>query len=89
MQHLIQQGIRCLILTSGTLAPLDALVSEFEFAIPIRLSNKHIINDSQVYVKIVGTGKDNKLLNSGYHNRYRVKIIFKEMVLISVDFFQE
>lgn len=70
MQYLLDQQIRCLILTSGTLAPLDDLISEMEISIPIRLKNPHIIENFQVYVKIIGAGPDEQLLDSCYNNRY-------------------
>lgn len=70
MQYLLNQNIRCLILTSGTLAPLEALVSEMEISIPIRLKNPHIVDDFQVFVKIVGSGPDGNMLNSSYQFRY-------------------
>lgn len=70
MKYLLKENIRCLILTSGTLAPLNALTREMDFSIPIRLTNPHIIEDSQVYVKVIDSGPDGELLDSRYSNRY-------------------
>lgn len=69
MNYLQQQNIRCVILTSGTLTPLDSLINELQIPIPIKLSNKHVINKHQVYGRIVKTGPDDQLLDSGYENR--------------------
>ncbi|XP_055298261.1 regulator of telomere elongation helicase 1 homolog [Sitodiplosis mosellana] len=69
MQYLLDQGIRCLILTSGTLAPLEALISEMEISMPVRLKNPHIVENFQVHVKIVGRGPDEEILDSCYKNR--------------------
>lgn len=69
MQYLLDQDIRCLILTSGTLAPLEALTSEMEISMPIRLTNLHIIEDFQVHVKVVGNGPDGESLTSSFVNR--------------------
>lgn len=68
-QYLEQQNPRCIILTSGTLAPLKSLETGMEISIPIKLSNAHIINDSQVFVKVVSQGPDGTVLDSNFHNR--------------------
>lgn len=69
MKHLLQKNIRCLILTSGTLSPLQALAAEMEIPFPVQLSNPHIIQKTQVCVKIVSHGVGNELLDSCYKNR--------------------
>lgn len=50
MRSLLNQGIHCVILTSGTLSPLHATVSELGIPIPVQLENPHIIEPSQVYL---------------------------------------
>lgn len=47
MQELRKSVIQ-LILTSGTLSPLDSYASELEIDFPIRLENPHVISDWQV-----------------------------------------
>ncbi|XP_031627520.1 regulator of telomere elongation helicase 1 homolog [Contarinia nasturtii] len=69
MQYLLNKGIRCFILTSGTLAPLPALIQELEIDIPIQLTNSHIIEANQVFVKVVAKGPDEVELDSTYKNR--------------------
>lgn len=71
IQYLVQQRIRCLIMTSGTLAPLIPLINELDIPFPVRLTNPHIVKQLQVCVKIVGRGPDDKQLISNFQNRYR------------------
>ncbi|KRT78296.1 helicase [Oryctes borbonicus] len=75
MSMLLRQGVRCVILTSGTLSPLQPLISELELKITVRLENPHIIGKNQVCVKIIPKGPDNEVLNGSYRNRYRPDLI--------------
>lgn len=67
----MQQGIRSLILTSGTLAPLKPIITEMDIQFPIHLENPHIIQSFQVFPKIVGYGVDDVLLDAAYRNRLK------------------
>lgn len=69
MQPLFEKGIRSLIMTSGTLEPLDELATEMEIPSPIKFRNPHIIDQSQVFVNIVSYGKDGIEFNSRFKNR--------------------
>ncbi|XP_047110778.1 regulator of telomere elongation helicase 1 homolog [Schistocerca piceifrons] len=69
MQALVEQGAHCVILTSGTLAPLKPLVSELAIDVPVRLENPHIVTPDQVFVGIVHTGPDGHPLNSSFNTR--------------------
>ncbi|XP_063237440.1 regulator of telomere elongation helicase 1 homolog isoform X1 [Bacillus rossius redtenbacheri] len=69
MQRLADQGVRCVLLTSGTLSPLNALVKELCIPVPVTLENPHVIRPSQVCVGIVVAGPDGVPLDSSYHNR--------------------
>ncbi|XP_001653621.2 regulator of telomere elongation helicase 1 homolog [Aedes aegypti] len=75
MRQLLGRNARSIILTSGTLAPLKPLISELDIPIAVRLENPHIIDGSQVCVKIVGQGPDKESLNSSYGNRDNPKYI--------------
>lgn len=70
MSMLLRQGIKCLILTSGTLAPLQPLISELELTAGVQLENPHIVTNHQVCVKIIPKGPDNEPLSCTYRNRY-------------------
>ncbi|XP_055586273.1 regulator of telomere elongation helicase 1 homolog [Uranotaenia lowii] len=75
MRQLLGRNARSIILTSGTLAPLKPLISELDIPIAVRLENPHIIDGSQVCVKIVSQGPDKESLNSSYGNRDNPKYI--------------
>lgn len=75
MGMLLEQGVRSVILTSGTLAPLRPLISELGMKIDIRLENPHVVSKQQIYVKIVSNGPDGVLLNSSYQNRDNIQYI--------------
>uniref|UniRef100_A0A1Q3EW05 Regulator of telomere elongation helicase 1 homolog n=1 Tax=Culex tarsalis TaxID=7177 RepID=A0A1Q3EW05_CULTA len=75
MRQLLGRNARSIILTSGTLAPLKPLISELDIPIAVKLENPHIIDGSQVCVKIVGQGPDKESLNSSYGNRDNPKYI--------------
>ncbi|XP_058443866.1 regulator of telomere elongation helicase 1 homolog [Malaya genurostris] len=75
MRQLLGKNARSIILTSGTLAPLKPLISELDIPIAVRLENPHIIDGSQVCVKIVGQGPDKESLNSSYSNRDNPKYV--------------
>lgn len=64
-------GIRSLLLTSGTLSPMNAFAAELETAFPIRLENSHVISPDQVKVVALGVGPTGKRLLSTYVNRDR------------------
>ena len=48
MKSLVDLGIHNVILTSGTLSPLSATISEIGIPIKVQLSNQHIIKSNQV-----------------------------------------
>nr|CAD7606766.1 unnamed protein product [Timema genevievae] len=71
MQRLLEQGVRSIVLTSGTLSPLKSLISELGIPISVVLENPHIIKRNQVCVGILSKGPDGTPLNSSYNTRYR------------------
>lgn len=48
MNSLHDQGVQSIILTSGTLSPLSATISEIGIPVNVQLSNPHIIKSNQV-----------------------------------------
>lgn len=62
-------NIYCLILTSGTLAPLKPLISELDLKVEVRIENPHIVEGDQVCVKILTKGPDGEPLSCSYANR--------------------
>lgn len=69
MSLLFEQKIRCLILASGTLEPIQPLITEMGIERPLILSNEHIIKPSQTFVKVVSRGVGGVRLNSNFGNR--------------------
>ena len=43
-----EQSIQTVILTSGTLSPMDSFAAELALPFPIRLENDHVVHQSQV-----------------------------------------
>ncbi|CEG49566.1 regulator of telomere elongation helicase 1-like isoform x2 [Plasmopara halstedii] len=68
-REICANNIHNVILTSGTLSPLDTTVKELGIDFPVRLENSHVIDASQVWVGVVGTGVTGKRLNSSYNFR--------------------
>lgn len=75
MKQLLDQNVRSIILTSGTLAPLKPLKLELGIPIGVQLENPHIVKSNQICVKIVSQGPDSTVLNSNYQNRDNPKYI--------------
>lgn len=47
MRDLLDRNVHSIILTSGTLSPLDATISEIGIPIDVQLQNSHVIKDKQ------------------------------------------
>jgi regulator of telomere elongation helicase 1 len=61
--------VRSILLTSGTLSPLDSFAHELALPFPVRLENPHVIAREQVWVGVVPSGPGGHALNSSYQNR--------------------
>jgi Rad3-related DNA helicase len=69
----LTEETKSLILTSGTLAPLDSFVSELGCPFKFRLEAKHVINPSQVFCSAVSKGPSGVKLNSSYQNASKLE----------------
>lgn len=70
MQSLVaNSGLRSLIVTSGTLSPLDSFAYELGVPFPIRLENPHVIPASQIWVGVFSSAVDGEKLNSRHDQR--------------------
>jgi len=69
MRELANLNIRSIIVTSGTLSPLESFALELDLPFPNRLENPHIISENQIHVRVIGRGVSNKLLTSSYERR--------------------
>ncbi|KAM7443565.1 Fanconi anemia group J protein [Porites harrisoni] len=59
---------RCIILTSGTLSPMDTFSSELGVKFPIQLEANHVIANSQVWVGTLSTGPSGTAINASFHS---------------------
>ncbi|XP_039117490.1 regulator of telomere elongation helicase 1 homolog isoform X1 [Dioscorea cayenensis subsp. rotundata] len=69
MEEFVRMGVRSIILTSGTLSPLDTFALELNLEFPVRLENPHVISPSQIWVGVVPSGPSSYTFNSSYRNR--------------------
>lgn len=64
------QPLSCsIILTSGTLSPMESFAHELQLPFPVQLQNPHIIAPSQVWAGVVPIGPSGHTLNSSYQTR--------------------
>lgn len=75
MRSLLQQGVRCVLLTSGTLSPLQATIIELGIPVSVQLENPHVIKPNQICVTVVCKGPGNQELNSSFENRNNIKYL--------------
>lgn len=69
MEDLKSLGVRTVILTSGTLSPMESFKEDMKLPFPIQLENKHVIQDKQIWVGCITTGMSGKQLNSSFKVR--------------------
>jgi regulator of telomere elongation helicase 1 len=69
MAALAGMRVRSMLLTSGTLSPLDSFAHELGLPFPVRLENPHVVDPSQVWVGVVPVGPSGHALNSRYATR--------------------
>jgi len=69
MRELANLKVRSILVTSGTLSPLESYALELDLPFPNRLENPHIISPQQIYVRVMGRGVSNKELTSSYERR--------------------
>ncbi|XP_015502637.1 regulator of telomere elongation helicase 1 isoform X5 [Parus major] len=70
MHELVRQGVRTIILTSGTLSPLSSFTMEMQIPFPVCLENPHVIDKHQLWVGIIPKGPDGTVLTSTYERRF-------------------
>jgi DNA repair helicase Rad3 len=69
MRELQELNVRSILVTSGTLSPLESYALELDLPFPNRLENPHIISPDQIHVRVIGKGVSQKTLNSSYERR--------------------
>ncbi|WOG99221.1 hypothetical protein DCAR_0518569 [Daucus carota subsp. sativus] len=69
MEEFSKLGVGSIILTSGTLSPMDSFAEELKLDFPIRLENPHVISESQIWAGVVPVGPSGYSFNSSYRSR--------------------
>ncbi|XP_074285300.1 regulator of telomere elongation helicase 1 homolog isoform X2 [Silene latifolia] len=69
LEDFSKRGVGSVILTSGTLSPLDSFAYELKLEFPIRLENPHVISSNQIWTGVVSEGPSGYSFNSSYRNR--------------------
>ena len=69
MQRLSKLGPQSIILTSGTLSPLQSTAEEVGIPFSVQLENQHVVNASQVWCGVLAIGIDAIPLNSSFKTR--------------------
>ncbi|KAL7162430.1 hypothetical protein ACSBR2_042840 [Camellia fascicularis] len=73
MEEFSQLGVGSIILTSGTLSPMDSFAQEFKLEFPVRLENPHVISANQIWAGVVSAGPSSYSFNSSYRSRDSVE----------------
>ncbi|KAI4329268.1 hypothetical protein L6164_021552 [Bauhinia variegata] len=76
MEAFPKKGVGSIILTSGTLSPLESFAQELKINFPIRLENPHVITQSQLWAGVVPVGPSGRIFNSSY--RFRDSLEYKQ-----------
>ena len=69
MNSLAAMKPRSIILTSGTLSPLDSFQAELGLPFKQRLENPHVIDPKQVMISVMSKGINEEQFNFSYQNR--------------------
>lgn len=82
MEEMKRLGVRSIILTSGTLSPMDAFREDLKIPFNIILENPHVIGPNQVWISVIGAGPNGKVLNSSFERRETIE--YKDELGLSV-----
>ncbi|XP_073035876.1 regulator of telomere elongation helicase 1 homolog [Primulina eburnea] len=69
MEEFLRLGVGSIILTSGTLSPLNSFAEELKLEFPVRLENPHVISGNQIWAGVAPVGPSGYSFNSCYRNR--------------------
>eukprot|EP01022_Parablepharisma_sp_SALTPOND_P000088 TRINITY_DN1003_c0_g1_i10.p1 TRINITY_DN1003_c0_g1~~TRINITY_DN1003_c0_g1_i10.p1 ORF type:complete len:945 (+),score=123.31 TRINITY_DN1003_c0_g1_i10:294-3128(+) len=71
--ELLKANPRSIILTSGTLSPMESLERELRISFPIKLESTHVIAEDQAFIQVVTRDQQGSLFNFNYQNRGNIK----------------
>lgn len=69
LEEFSKLGVGSIILTSGTLSPMDSFAEELKLEFPIRLENPHVISGNQIWAGVVPVGPSGYSFNSSFRSR--------------------
>lgn len=70
MRELQKHGVHSIMITSGTLAPIQGTLASFGVPFPVVLENKHVIDSSkQLWGGVLSAGPEKHLLDASYEQR--------------------
>ena len=75
VKELAAARVRSIVLTSGTLAPLNSFAQEMKTPFKVQLENPHVVSAEQVWIGVVTRGPSGNVLNSSYKNRSNVAYV--------------
>jgi regulator of telomere elongation helicase 1 len=75
MKEILDQGVRNVVLASGTLSPMSSWATEMQMNFEVKLENKHVIREDQLLAAVVRKGPSGVTLNSSYKNRENVQCV--------------
>ncbi|CAG7719956.1 unnamed protein product, partial [Allacma fusca] len=64
----LKDTVHSIVLTSGTLSPMQSFQSELDCPFPIKLEASHVIDRNQVFAGVLGMGPNNIKLNGSFRN---------------------
>ncbi|XP_024022473.1 regulator of telomere elongation helicase 1 homolog isoform X2 [Morus notabilis] len=69
LEEFPKMEVGSLILTSGTLSPMDSFALALKLEFPVRLENPHVITSNQIWAGVVPCGPSSYSFNSSYRSR--------------------
>ncbi|KAJ6216625.1 hypothetical protein RDWZM_007782 [Blomia tropicalis] len=69
IKSLMNMGVYNLIITSGTLSPLESFECEMGISFPVKLQNNHVIDRNQLSVQLISKDPNGFDLSGSYENR--------------------
>ena len=77
-KRVIDQRLHSIIITSGTLAPIDSMESELKYNFNYKLENTHVIDDSQFRFCVLTSSPFNDCsFNFNIDNRFNIEMIYQ------------
>lgn len=65
LRRIQRLNLRCMMLTSGTLSPMDSFAAELDTNFPVRLENPHVVTAPQIWAGVLKSGPGPNGLRGG------------------------